>query len=931
MEKSIKCNKQFLIEYDHYEIVIFEITQERYLNKLFEFKEKFEITTIEFNPSVDNIILVSYINGNCKIYNVLNKNDEDYILFEGINNKKIIKSKFNYLNPNIIASMNLDSSIVIWSVKQFSLIGIIESTDDNKIYDFKWSNFSNHLIEIKTKNKEVQLINIENKNIIAKYKTNKINDFLFLNENSLLLFNLFNIQIIDLKENKIKSQINLNRKYIINTDLIIYNYLIVISQANILYIYDTSTFLLVKEIKLENEGTYYYFYPLKDKISCYYFGIEPDEAIDIFIIDLNQKIDKNKNINLDNIKNNFYFKYEKIIYKYMSLLNFQENKEDDDLFYEKKYMKIDEVLKFFNTVKKINIFRRKEIVQSILKNKELKEKLNINDFKEITKFVDSNNIKDIKQRKEEILKLLKNINESSQIKRLYIEITKLLSMDNTNDDLLIIYLLCLKSYENKLIEDLLEDCIEEYKEEVKYYSPCFSKVDYKELFGITKTSEQESVLNFINKAYAIKKYDYDNKDLKKLIGDININFPKFNQPLEYDSPNNELKWHLIKVHIFSNFKKLKLVKEAQENLGRLKKGLFSVKENQLLEKEVIFKDKLKLATSVYLITNPCEAKDSSNSFICNLLLSEKNKKENLEEIFNVKIQNIKEPLKYKGIEYKDCEDLCLNNLDKANNDFGKEDIYNFYYLVDIFEKKHIKIREFLKKIMTKQTFKDAYNILFGDKNYKLLDPKYLDEFIDKRLKFVPTRAFSTLAISDKISLNTFIFIKNRNIITSSKLNTFILDSLSEILNTGCYVLTEEHEIFHLLDCIPYYENNCAISRNTPRKRYYQGKVEGGEYLELLLFDKIFFELHLDEVFYILDEDNYDKSLIQFKEDFKNLDSKTLKIHGVFSEFNKFLEMNESSSYKLKFDEVLINLKETNLTMSDFKIKFYLENDVVGRI
>ena len=594
-------------------------------------------------------------------------------------------------------------------------------------------------------------------------------------------------------------------------------------------------------------------------------------------------------------------------------------------------MKIDEVLKFFNTVKKINIFRRKEIVQSILKNKELKEKLNINDFKEITKFVDSNNIKDIKQRKEEILKLLKNINESSQIKRLYIEITKLLSMDNTNDDLLIIYLLCLKSYENKLIEDLLEDCIEEYKEEVKYYSPCFSKVDYKELFGITKTSEQESVLNFINKAYAIKKYDYDNKDLKKLIGDININFPKFNQPLEYDSPNNELKWHLIKVHIFSNFKKLKLVKEAQENLGRLKKGLFSVKENQLLEKEVIFKDKLKLATSVYLITNPCEAKDSSNSFICNLLLSEKNKKENLEEIFNVKIQNIKEPLKYKGIEYKDCEDLCLNNLDKANNDFGKEDIYNFYYLVDIFEKKHIKIREFLKKIMTKQTFKDAYNILFGDKNYKLLDPKYLDEFIDKRLKFVPTRAFSTLAISDKISLNTFIFIKNRNIITSSKLNTFILDSLSEILNTGCYVLTEEHEIFHLLDCIPYYENNCAISRNTPRKRYYQGKVEGGEYLELLLFDKIFFELHLDEVFYILDEDNYDKSLIQFKEDFKNLDSKTLKIHGVFSEFNEFLEMNESSSYKLKFDEVLINLKETNLKMSDFKIKFYLENDVVGRI
>ena len=53
------------------------------------------------------------------------------------------------------------------------------------------------------------------------------------------------------------------------------------------------------------------------------------------IIELNQKVAKNKNINLDNIKNNFYIKYEKVICKYMSLLNFKENVKDDELFHEK--------------------------------------------------------------------------------------------------------------------------------------------------------------------------------------------------------------------------------------------------------------------------------------------------------------------------------------------------------------------------------------------------------------------------------------------------------------------------------------------------------------------------------------------------------------------------------------------------------------------
>ena len=116
-----------------------------------------------------------------------------------------------YGNSNIIASLNKDSSIVIWSVKQFSLIQIIENKDNNKIIDFKWNPFSEHLIEIETENQEIQLINIETKNIIAKYK-----DY--------ILFDTLSIFIIDLKENKIKSQIDFNNIYIVNKDLFPYNY-----------------------------------------------------------------------------------------------------------------------------------------------------------------------------------------------------------------------------------------------------------------------------------------------------------------------------------------------------------------------------------------------------------------------------------------------------------------------------------------------------------------------------------------------------------------------------------------------------------------------------------------------------------------------------------------------------------------------------------
>ena len=228
----------------------------------------------------------------------------------------------------------------------------------------------------------------------------------------------------------------------------------------------------------------------------------------------------------------------------------------------------------------------------------------------------------------------------------------------------------------------------------------------------------------------------------------------------------------------------------------------------------------------------------------------------------------------------------------------------------------------MKNILIKNVFKEAYKILFGNDEYKLLNERYLEEFVDKRLKFAPIRPFGSAALSDKMSLNTYIAAKKRLIQDVES------DEIRLILNTGCYVSIEEHEIFHLLDCLPYYENNCSISIKTPRKKNYNynGKAEGGIYLEYLLFNREIKQLNLREILYILNEKNYEKSLIDFREGFEKLELKDLKIEGTFSKYNNYIDFKYIEQYKLL--NPLINVK-SSMTDISYSIKYELKNDVIG--
>ena len=266
----------------------------------------------------------------------------------------------------------------------------------------------------------------------------------------------------------------------------------------------------------------------------------------------------------------------------------------------------------------------------------------------------------------------------------------------------------------------------------------------------------------------------------------------------------------------------------------------------------------------------------------------------------------------------------------TNKNYLKEEKYNFTCLLNYYTKKQDKIYQFLHNILQKRVFREAYTILFGDENYKLLDERYLKEFIEKRLRFVPMKLNGVGAISDKYSLNTFISTKNYEIIINNS-DKIDKEKSKEIFETSNYVLLEENEIFHLLNCIPYYENNCSISIDTPRKNNYTNKEDGGIYLELLLSSKEMKSITLGDALFILNEKNYDKSLPDFIDYFKKKNKKDLIIEGIFSYFNNYINLNEISDEELNNDLKILKSNNNLDILSEFRIIRELKNDVVGKL
>ena len=939
---STILNQNFFIKYNQYNVQIYEIISKSQTKLLKKFGTETEITSIQFNTLVPNIIILSFINGICKIYNILNQNDKEDILFENANKEYILISLFNIFDPNIIATVTKDT-ISIWDIRKLYYLNILKT--NYEIIDAKWSYYDKNHIEMEYKMDDkikVKLIEVKEKNIIYSQEIpEELVNFLYLQKNILILIKENLIEKLNFgNDNDSKKTEKLFVEDILysNEDLIKENNILSIISQEKIYFIDLLKFLIIQEIKFPFRFDYFFYVKSENEIGLQYSDLLGRLDENIFHIN-NHNLKLNNIKHLDNIKDNFYDRFCPKLLKYMCLLNFKDNETTQQISV-KNYMNIQEINDFFERIKKINIFRRKDFIIQLfdynLRNNQiinLNEELNLTKFLKIRNYIDLFKDKNIKQRKDIFISKIKAEINNNFIKDFYIEIIKLLTIDNTNEKLLEIYLLFLNLHEQKLINKYGENFIEKYVSELEYYSVCFSPEEYKILFNKEKEGEKELLFGFLDKAYNLKNFDFSDVDFKKFVHDLKDStlegFPDFNQPIEYDCNNDELKWYSIKEHIFISFLNIEINKKNKDDLQLMRIGLKTVQEKKLFKNENIINDKYKLQSVLYLIKNPFyhDYKDDSLDFFCNSILSESNNIDELKKKYKIIDDN---KLEYENEIYDNIKDICIENL--SNKNYSKEEKYNFNYLIKNYITNQDKIYQFLLNILKKRVFRDAYKILFGDEEYKLLDERYLNEFIKKRLNFVPIKPNGAGAISDKYSLNTFISIKNHDIIINNS-NKIESENLKEILNTSNYILTEEHEIFHILNSIPYYENNCSISINTPRKNNYtyNGKEEGGIYLELLLFTKEIIKITLGDALFILNEDNYDKSLPEFIDCFQKKNKDDLIIKGVFSYFNDYFEISEiSDAY---FDKNLIKIKSNKNSdiLSDYYIVKELKNDVAGKL
>ena len=898
-DEKINYNKKFVLIYDDISIKIYES------NSLSKPKIVFEIghiSNIQFNPIVDNMILVSFADGSCKIYLISDDILEEKILFEGVNNQKILKSKFNELNTNIIASLNRNKNnkekvqkIIIWDVRNkfYSYVINIE-----QINDFKWNNFSEDLLEILTKT-EMKLFNLKKNDFISslKYdKSDKIKNWVFLDEKTVFIIKKKGIETKNVCDGKVLSSKSFLDIKDGNLNYIKDDIVIMIFATKFIFINKTSFEEILKIEQNYNPLFKFINGNNKNEILLKYYDNEDEEIIEI-PINIKESLSIENYSDTSNIKENFYNKYQRRIYKYLSLLNFNENVINCNTK-KKKYMEIKEIKDYFDDARNINIFLRKGLINRIfedaeninMNNKNIENDFNIKYLGDLKILWDLCKTEKLGERKTKMISEMKKMfdNNENKIKEFYIKIVKLLCIDDTNKKLVEIYLIFLTEYDETLKKIFAGDYVEENYNEIRYYYPIFTTEEYLTLFDLKKKSEKDIVIEFLIKAFEIKSYVYNNEELKALVEEakkLSENIPDLNNPIEFDNDNIELIWHAIKISILYIFTNLELIEENKDSLGRLKHGIRTVINEKLLIdiknnnkcNDDIFNDKDKLACTLLLITNPCQALSNNSKFCANLLLAKPLSKEELVKFANENGAELKGDennliLNYNNYAYKDANNLCLNNL--SNTDFIPELKYNFNYLLTKYVSNQKEIKSFLK----------AYQILFKKhENIPINNDGFLEEYIDKRMKFVPIMPLGCAAFSDKISLYTYISINRKDITNNLQLKNAV-----EILNTGKYVLIGEHEIFHILNCTDYYESNCSTSIETPRKKNYDGKNESGEYLELLLFNNVINNLNLFEVLYILNESNYDKSLIEFRTDFENLklgdiENDDIIIKGIFKD------------------------------------------------
>ena len=927
----IKINSKFLlIKSEVNEISILDLNKN--LDLIQYIKEKDNILYFNFHCYYETIIFVC-VKRNIIIFEI----DSDK---KKINKLSIIKGHFtdvefvssNPFNPNIFLSISNYNNIKIYDIsKALPLNHIL--VDERIKEEIKWGKkhigflYNNTIIYF-------NYIHFE-KDKIKRFTLEKINDFFFYNNDELIIIHDCN-KIIIVKNNKIV----LNKTLNVNKRIYKFDYNNI---KNTMFIFKNDGIIGIKFDKNNNFSEIFnfeveIFSPLF--INNNYFELNEEVTIYCIIfpsllsysIINNQSENNNNEINLEKDKHNF----KKIIIKNISdisLLISKNNNIEKIALKSKKYFEINEIKKELNIIKTRSLLSRKEEVE-----KKIKE--------------------------------FKNIKE---IKKQYIFLVKLLINDNTNKELLIIYLNFLKKNEKQL-KVLFNNNIEEFNDELNYYSLVFTKEENKEYFNISKASPKEEFFNFLNSILNLNSINVN--DVGKFENILNScencfdNISYFNMPIDFSNEqlfyyrnNNVFKFYLknLSLAIKNKEKENEDKKENEEDeddeeneeyeeIENVKEGTGnkSTKEEkqkkdnteeemniEILRREMNnIQKKLQLCFNDLKNLNDTEKINyliiliiKSSSFEefnygYNLITSDKIKDSDLNDYLS-EIEKKKEKEKKKiktkinKIDKINYQYLCLKNIEIS------DEILNYeYYKMNYPEDINISlIKDFFKKVLPLECFKSIYLELFGkDEYYPFQDKRFTDDYVEKNFEFIPMNIDSSLGLSDKFTLKTYFISFLPEI--RGKCN----DIEKTALKIGSLVNTGNHETGHNFFSTKFFMGNCQTSLETPRKNSLEF-AEGGSYIELALFGRILEEITLEQALFIINEKNYKKNYLKFQEDFNKIKIDDLKVGEIFKTVLNGINLDEKF---IKFSKTVFIEQKKLHGQNEKKISYKIRNDVIGK-
>ena len=415
---------------------------------------------------------------------------------------------------------------------------------------------------------------------------------------------------------------------------------------------------------------------------------------------------------------------------------------------------------------------------------------------------------------------------------------------------------------------------------------------------------------------------------------------RFNQPISFDK-NEELYICRNRIIILYNLKKI-IESKKFKKITNMKYCIREVLDRNFFNNDKIMKDNVLMTLIIILISVP--QRDIITDYNLNLLDDKdidvnEDKLNNLNFQYNVNLKAYENKDFNISIEKDEIELYNLKNLilyinSNERNIFSIYELYKYNTLKEYYNNKfdEEKIREFLIKFLTSNVIKEAFSFFYGeDIKYPFLDDvcnsgeNKAKNYLNKYLKFVPLKMETINAVTEKFSMETYIFLNRLTIYSNlnQSQNNLSKDEhiIMKALINGSIVAIHDHEVNHNFHNYFYCCKNGNEPLKTPRK-IYGDEREGGNNMERILFGRVLYQLTLRQALFILNEENYEKPLNQFRKEFLELKKENCQPSGIFQEYSKLkFEVEELSDF------MVVRFKSGECNFKYISIK--LKDDVLG--